>query len=137
VKALFVDTAGWLMLADEADPLHAAARQARDAWLAEGGTLVSSDFVMDETLTLLRMRLGLPAAERWWDRVSASPRLRWEWVDPERAEKARAWFFRWRDKDFSFTDCTSFVVMKERRIREALTNDRHFSQAGFQALPRR
>lgn len=54
-----------------------------------------------------------------------------------RAEKARRWFFEWNDKDFSFTDCTSFVVMKELRIQRALTTDRHFSQAGFELLPTR
>lgn len=43
--------------------------------------------------------------------------------------------FRWRDKKFSFTDCASFVVMKERRLRKALTSDRHFKQAGFQPVP--
>ena len=52
-----------------------------------------------------------------------------------RADKARLWFFRWRDKDFSFTDCTSFVVMKELRLRRALTTDRHFRDAGFEAVP--
>jgi hypothetical protein len=61
--------------------------------------------------------------------------VRWQWVDTERAEKARAVFFRHRDKDYSFTDCTSFVVMRELRLREALTTDRHFRQAGFQVLP--
>ena len=90
---------------------------------------------MDETLTLMRVRLGLDAAERWWEQVEGSPRVHWEWIDPGRAEKARHWFFRWRDKNFSFTDCSSFVVMKERRIRAALTNDRHFVQAGFQTHP--
>ena len=39
------------------------------------------------------------------------------------------------DKSFSVTDCSSFVVMKERRIKAALTNDRHFVQAGFQTYP--
>lgn len=137
MKALFVDTAGWTMLADERDPQHRTARSFRDDWLASAGMLVSSDFVMDETLTLIRVRLGLDAAERWWDQVEGSPRVRWEWIDPARAEKARHWFFRWRDKDFSFTDCSSFVVMKERRIRAALTNDRHFVQAGFETYPHR
>ena len=135
MRALFVDTAGWTMLADEADPQHRAARAFRDQWLSTAGLLVSSDFVMDETLTLIRVRLGLDAAERWWEQVEGSPRLHWEWIDPGRAEKARHWFFRWRDKDFSFTDCSSFVVMKERRIRGALTNDHHFVQAGFQIFP--
>ncbi len=135
MKRLFVDTAGWMMLADGRDPGHPKARQARDHWLERAGLLVSTDFVMDETLTLIRMRLGLDAAERWWDQVSSSTRLVWEQIDAERAEKARSWFFRWRDKSFSFTDCTSFAVMKERRIRDALTSDHHFAQAGFRLVP--
>lgn len=135
MKALFVDTAGWMMLADAADPLHKPACSAQDRWLAGGGILISTDYVMDETLTLIRARLGVDAAEQWWEHVDASPRLRWEWIDPGRAEKARQMFFRWRDRAFSFTDCSSFVVMKECRIRTALTSDRHFVQAGFQAQP--
>ena len=134
-RAAFVDTAGWVTLADAADPAHAATVCFRDEWLEHGGTFVSTDFVMDETFTLLRFRLGLDAAERWWGQVEASPRIVWEWVDSERAEKARRWFFRWRDKAFSFTDCTSFVVMRERRLRIAVTSDRHFAMAGFQVVP--
>ena len=38
------------------------------------------------------------------------------------------------DKEWSLTDCISFIVMTEKRIGEALTADRHFEQAGFQAL---
>ena len=40
------------------------------------------------------------------------------------------------DKDWSLTDCTSFVVMAERRLTEAATGDHHFEQAGFRALLR-
>ena len=123
------------MLADAADPLHESAAASRDEWLRQGAVLISTDFVMDETLTLLRMRLGLAVAERWWDLVQGSSRVVWETIDAARADRARAWFFRWQDKRFSFTDCTSFVVMKERRIRTALTSDRHFEQAGFQIAP--
>src|SRR5439155_24449507 len=104
-------------------------------WLEKGGLLVSTDYVMDETLTLIRFRLGLEAAEAWWEQVEGSTRLSWEWIDPLRAEKARTWMFRWRDKEFSFTDCTSFVVMKERKLKAALTSDKHFAQAGFDAVP--
>ncbi len=136
-KPVFVDTAGWMMLADASDPAHKHAVAFRDAWLKRGGVLVSTDFVQDETLTLLRTRLGLDAAERWWTQVDGSTRLSWEWIDRERAEKARRWFFDWDDKAFSFTDCTSFVVMKERKLRVALTSDRHFKQAGFEIAPAR
>jgi predicted nucleic acid-binding protein len=124
-----------MAMADAADPAHHTARRARDECLRGGGLLVSTDYVTDEALTLIRLRLGLRAASDWWDQVEGSSRLRWEWIDPVRAEKARTWFFQWKDKDFSFTECTSFVVMKELRIRRALTMDHHFAQAGFEMIP--
>jgi uncharacterized protein len=135
VKRVFVDTAGWMMMADAGDPGHESAVNFRDRWLEEGGVLLSTDFVLDETLTLLRVRLGLDAAERWWELIDSSARVIWEWIDQERAEKARRWFFRWRDKSFSFTDCASFVVMKELRVHRALTSDYHFHQAEFEIVP--
>ena len=135
MKRLFVDTAGWMSMADGGDARHKAACRARDTWLRQGGLLITSDYVLDETLTLIRMRLGIDAAEAWWSQVSESPRLKVEWVHAERADKARAWFFRWRDRSFSFTDCTSFVLMKELRLKKALTGDRHFTEAGFEILP--
>lgn len=136
MKFLFVDTAGWMACADAADAKHSVAASARDKWLEQGGHLVTTDYVIDETLTLLRFRIGLDAAEEWWHTIAASARLRHERVDAERAERARAIFFRYRDKDFSFTDCTSFAVMRELRLRAALTTDRHFRQAGFELVPR-
>lgn len=135
MKALFVDTAGWMACADAADPAHGKARAARDEALQGGRLLVTTDYVVDETLTLVRIRLGLAAGEAWWAQVEGSSRVRHEAIDAMRAEKARAFFFRHRDKDYSFTDCTSFVVMRELRLKETLTTDRHFTQAGFVTLP--
>jgi hypothetical protein len=135
MKFLFVDAAGWMTCADGADPDHASACAARDRWLEHQGLLITSDCVIDETLTLLRLRLGIDAAEAWWHTIASSRRVVRELVHEERAERARGLFFRYRDKDFSFTDCTSFALMRELRLKEALTTDRHFRQAGFQMLP--
>jgi hypothetical protein len=135
VKHLFVDTAGWMMLADTADPLHERARKTRDDWLAHGGFLVTTDYVADETFTLVRVRLGHDAAAAWWEQVEGSSRLLWEWIEPARFDRAREWYFKWRDQRFSFTDCTSFVVMREKRLSAALTSDRHFAAAGFTVVP--
>lgn len=135
MKALFADTAGWMVCADAADPAHLAAMTARDAWLEIGGLFVTTDYIVDETLTLIRLRLGHAAAEAWWKQVDGSSRIRWESISPARAEKARGLFFRYHDKDFSFTDCTSFVVMRELKLREALTTDHHFAQMGFTLRP--
>ena len=121
--------------ADASDPAYEPARAARDRALEKGLWLLTTDYVVDETLTLIRIRLGLAAAEAWWSQVEGSSRVRHETIDASRAERARAVFFRHRDKDYSFTDCTSFVVMKELRLKEALTTDRHFRQMGFSVLP--
>jgi uncharacterized protein len=67
--------------------------------------------------------------------VDGSSRVRWEYVSPARADKARGLFFRYRDKDFSFTDCTSFILTRDLKLREALTTDHHFGQAGFGIKP--
>lgn len=135
MKAIFVDTGGWMALANESDGAHRDAIAFRDRWMKRGGVFVSTDYVVDETLTLIRLRRSVEAAHRWWHEVEGSPRVSWELIDPARAAKAREWFFRWRDKRFSFTDCTSFVVMRERRLTTALTTDRHFAQAGFEMVP--
>lgn len=135
MKGLFVDTAGWIACADGADPAHRRACAARDRAIEEGQPMVTTDFVVDETLTLLRLRLGVAAAEAWWHLVDRSARLRWERISVERFERARGVFFRYRDKAFSFTDCTSFAVMQELKLTSALTTDRHFRQMGFHVVP--
>ncbi len=135
MTGLFVDTAGWMACADGADPAHGRACAARDRALKQGLAIVTTDFVVDETLTLVRFRLGVAGAEAWWRMVDGSDRLRWERITVERFERARGLFFKYRDKAFSFTDCTSFAVMQELKLTSALTTDRHFRQMGFQVLP--
>ena len=135
MKALFVDTAGWMAVADRRDPIHRGACAERDRWLEQGGRLLTTDYIIDETLTLIRMRLGAAAAETWWRMVSRSPRLKTEWIGPGRAERARRWFFKWQDHAFSFTDCTSFTVMQELAVNAVLTSDHHFRIAGFHIVP--
>ena len=132
---LFVDTAAWVSAADASDPRSSHVREAPDTWLAGGGVLVTTDYVIDETLTTIRFRIGLDASEKWWHQVEGSSRLRLEVIDVSRAERARSIFFRYGDKDFSFTDCTSFVLMNELRLCKALTLDHHFQQMGFEVIP--
>lgn len=121
--------------ADRADPAHAACTAARDATLEAGRLLITTDFVVDETLTLIRFRLGLAAAAAWWQQVDGSARLRWERVESDRFERARNLFFQYRDKDLSFTDCTSMTVMRELNVKTVITTDGHFQQVGFDVLP--
>jgi len=54
-----------------------------------------------------------------------------EWMDPERFAATRQFFSKHNDKSWSFTDCFSFCLMKDFKLRRALTKDDHFQQAGF------
>lgn len=63
MRTMFVDTAAWVSAADSADNSGLSVRQNRDQWLSDGGILVTADYVVDETLTTIRFRLGLDAAE--------------------------------------------------------------------------
>jgi len=135
MNAVFVDTGGWMACADRADPAHVACTATRDATLEAGRILITTDFVVDETLTLIRFRLGLAAANAWWQQIDGSARLRWERVENDRFERARNLFFQYPDKDLSFTDCTSIAVMRELKLKTVITTDRHFHQVGFDVLP--
>ena len=135
MNAVFVDTGGWMACADRSDPAHVACTAARDATLEAGRILITTDFVVDETLTLIRCRLGLAAANTWWQQIDGSARVRWERVENDRFVRARNLFFQYRYKDLSFTDCTSFAVMRELRLTTVITTDGHFRQAGFDVLP--
>jgi predicted nucleic acid-binding protein len=63
-----------------------------------------------------------------------SQACRIEWIDPARFDAARLFFLKHADQDWSFTDCASFRIMKDLRLREALTKDGHFQAAGFLPL---
>lgn len=56
-------------------------------------------------------------------------------VDEALFDEGWQYFQKHFDKAYSLTDCISFVVMKQRRIKTALTFDWHFAQAGFEKLP--
>ena len=131
---LFVDTSGLYALADRRDPLRSRAQGHVSACVSSGLRLVITDYVLDESCTLAKARAGSAAALRLLHLVEASAGFRLEWIGSDRFESAKAYFRKHADHEYSFTDCTSFVVMKELRLRDALTTDHHFPEAGFRGL---
>jgi uncharacterized protein len=132
---VFVDTSGLYALADRRDPFHTRAQKCVVALVKSGTDLVLTDYILDEACTLAKVRAGAVGALRLLDIVERSQALRMLWVDVERFEAAKTFFRKHADHAYSFTDCTSFVLMHEMKIRDALTTDRHFAQAGFRVLP--
>jgi predicted nucleic acid-binding protein len=133
---IFVDSGAWIALSLPNDRNHAAARTAY-AGLARGshGSLVTSNFVLDEVVTFLRMASDVPTAARLARTVLASKNVVVAWVDPGTFEAALRLFEGPSDKRWSFTDCTSFAVMGDLGIESAFTFDRNFPEAGFSRVP--
>ena len=137
---LFVDTWGWIVLADAKDPAHEETVALRRRH-SERGILVTSDYVLDETITRVFAAGPFIQAEAFCTGILESSRagiLRIEGITPERFQQAYRWRLRFRDKPrISFTDLTTFVVMKELGITDVLTADTHFEQVrlGFRRLP--
>lgn len=131
---VFVDTSGFYALLVGKDEMHARAAE----WLGRagkrGGRFVTSDYVLHETATLLRARGHGDQTRGLFDTVLSSRACRVEWMDAQRFELVRLFFEKHRDKEWSFTDCSSFVLMREGRMSDALTKDHHFRQASFRPL---
>ncbi len=133
--AVLVDTSAFFALQNTGNfREHAATRREAERLEAEGAVLVTTDYVLDETYALLRTALGHGPAVRFGREVRRGG-IDVAQVGPEIQRDAWTLFERYADKTFSFTDCTSFVVMRRAKIRLALTLDRHFRQFGFEAVP--
>jgi hypothetical protein len=126
-----MDTSGFFALWDARDQYHAEAVRIQDQLIGKRRRFLTTEYVVDETVTLLMMRHSHAAASDFLDTVERSEALQIEWIGPERFHAAAVLFRKHTDKDWSFTDCVSFVVMRELRIRDAMTTDHHFKQAGF------
>jgi hypothetical protein len=131
---VFADTSALYAFVDKNDAQHAVARTAAAKLAHEGRRIVTTDYVIAETVNLANARGGSFVAVRVMDLIEQSAGIRVEWVGVERFDRAKGFFRKHSDHGYSFTDCTSFVVMHEARLGEVLTTDRHFIEAGFEAL---
>jgi uncharacterized protein len=133
-RDLFVDSSGFFALLAARDSKHALARRILKRAKADRRGLATTDYVLDETATLFKARGQSMLAESLLERIEASNFCFVHWTDPERFAIVRSFFLKHLDQAWSFTDCASFCAMKNLRLAEALTTDRHFEQAGFVAL---
>jgi predicted nucleic acid-binding protein len=131
---IFVDTSGLYALIDRKDSHHMAARKVVAKLVRAGKTLVVTDYIVAETLNLANARSGAHVAIRVMDLLEQSSGIRIDWVGSARFDATKAFFRKHSDHGYSFTDCTSFLVMRELRLTKALTSDGHFTEAGFEAL---
>jgi uncharacterized protein len=135
---LFVDTSALVAIEDLDDTNHKKAVGFR-VQVREGGTpfrrLYTSNYVIDETLTLLRYHCGHSVAVTFRKTIETSKLVEVLWVTEALERAAWSIFEKRPDKEYSFTDCTSFALMDSEAIRNAFAFDDHFSQQGYNVVP--
>ena len=133
---VFADTAGWAAVAVPSESQHAAAMAVVRRVLATGGRFITTNLVLAELTALLTRPIRLPKPQQisFLLDLRNDPNIEIVHIDP--ALDAAAWqlWFARPDKEWSFVDCASFVVMQHRQLTDALTTDHHFEQAGFVRL---
>ena len=130
---VLLDTSGFFALMDTRDPAHPKARR----WLvSQRGRArpVTTEWIVGETCTLLVARKRPHLVARFLDYLEQSAALLVLNPDEALLVSAKELIRRQAEQGYSFVDCLSFCVMKERRISQALTTDEHFRKAGFSAL---
>ncbi|MFW0860311.1 MAG: type II toxin-antitoxin system VapC family toxin [Dehalococcoidia bacterium] len=132
----FVDTSAFYAYKDPSDQHHAQAISFMEGVRQNPNVrLITSNFIIDETLTLVRMKLGHKPAVQLGEQIRSSRII--EVIQANKAIEEQAWqiFVKYGDKDYSFTDCVSFAIMDARALTKAFTFDKHFAQHGLPMYP--
>ncbi|MBI5186819.1 MAG: type II toxin-antitoxin system VapC family toxin [Nitrospinae bacterium] len=133
-KAVFVDTAAWLALINKSDTLHKTAKKIRNSLLNQNAKFIITDYIIVEIANSLNRIPARESAIHLINSIMASRNIEVVVVDKEVFREAWELYSSRTDKEWSMTDCTTFVIMNRRQITEAFTSDRHFEQAGFTIL---
>lgn len=131
---IFIDSGPLRALNNIKDQYFSVARQRYAQLVNEPVKLVTTDYVVDEVYTGLLVDSGYRSALNF-DNILRLGKWAVERISADRFTEAQEVFRRYnRDKKWSFTDCTSYVVMKELRINQVFTFDDNFRQMGFKVL---
>lgn len=132
--AVFIDTSFFKAIIDNKDQFHDQAIRIMDKLKKGYSEVVTSNFILDESFTLIRIKCGLKLAlefRRYLEESSAVLKI----IRVTISDEASAW--NWFVKDWSklsFTDCVSFALMKRLGIEKVAAFDADFQKAGFRAV---
>jgi predicted nucleic acid-binding protein len=132
----FIDTGAFIALTDADDENHKAAAAFYRNAKEKGTRFVTTSFVVCETMNYLRARISHDIAVLFRENLKKSGVIEIVTVTPSIEDAAFTIFKRYTDKDFSFTDCTSFSIMRSLELKSAFAFDKHFEQfEGIGRLP--
>lgn len=129
---VFVDTSGFYAVLDRDEARHPLAREIWASLLSGAALLVTTNYIVLETLALLQRRLGMVAARAFVEEVL--PAIHIEWVSIEDQEASLAALLIANRRHLSLVDCTSFQVLRRLGLRSVLAFDHHFEEQGFEPV---
>lgn len=134
MEKIFVDTSGWVAFFVENDKNHKKAVSIFEDIKSLKAFIYTSDYVIDETITTILARGNHKQSVIVGEVLFTSEIIKIVHILPEHIERAWELYQKYKDKRFSFTDVTSFVIMKDLDISKAFAFDREFLQAGVELI---
>jgi len=125
---IFIDTGAFIALTDADDDNHTAARNYYKDSVEKGTKFITTNFVICETMNYFRAKISHNVSVTFLENMKKSAIIEIINVTPLLENTAFAIFKQYADKDFSFTDCTSFAVMKSLKVSSSFAFDKHFGQ---------
>jgi len=129
---IFVDTSAFYALLDRSDRHHKEASTIWPALLNNNINLVTSNYVVSETIALLQKKIGFEAASLWYKDILGVLEI-W-WVNEDTHQRAYEIWLNLGRMRFSLVDCVSFVTMHHHQIEKAFCFKPHFTAQGFDLL---
>ena len=134
LKKAFIDTSAFIAIADASEQNHTLMLETLSL-LPRALKLITTNFVLDETITRIRSLLGVEIAYDFAQKFLQLPQYQMITIETKIIRKALELMKKYKDKTFSFTDCTSFIVMENLKLKQAITLDNDFKKAGFEMIP--
>lgn len=134
MEKIFVDTSAWVALFAANDKHHEKAVSIFEKIEASKLPIYTSDYCIDETITTILARGNHKQSVLAGEALFTSKIIKLIYVCPDYLHVAWELYQKYTDKSFSFTDVSSFAIMKDLNIKKAFAFDREFVQAGIELI---
>lgn len=130
---IFVDTSALFALVNTSETNHQVAEVTWQTMIADGDELVTSNYIIVESIALIQNRLGLPALQKL--QANLEPLLNVFWLDQDIHDAAVQLLLSTNRRQLSLVDCSSFETMRCLEVNTVFTFDAHFREQGFNVIP--
>ena len=134
---IFVDSGAWIALSNQRDQNYTDAVTIYADLKRQRARFLTTDYVLDETITRLRYDVSHSVAVQFLDFIERAQKidgLTVTEIDKTLFQEAKRLFRQYDSAKLSFTDCTSFAVCQKHNISETYAFDEHFAMMGITVL---